>query len=1093
MLGVKYTYPHIDFAESILGSIPEDTGWRGTIGVVGQFRRGPKQYKINDRQTFARLYGEDNSPGAKAVRMMLSLGATDIEISRAVTEALPSTSNIAFNNLVPGVDARIGFEGQVQQFAGGTPVYTTGLKLTANFIGDTLPSLTSVGDLTVKPLSKLNSDLNFDGRGNFIFTVENRVANTVQLVLNQALGAKSRSFTNISAVTFVEGTTGTLAALNATLTPLTTPLVASDRIIYSGGVNISVDSLGVYTVNVGGSVLAGEQALEIKTLVVNNALTRLEVGSKIYFNLAEIATVVKAQFPTNAIVTLDVITANLTPIPVTSVLESQAVIANATIEIANGAANKYKFIKVAKAGYEAFISNLQPGRVLYSKNSAVTFSGGYLTIVGKPIADPIDNDIYNVLVQGVVTGSAAALTVLDVALYESPQNAYVLSSTFDSTVTSKTYASAQRWRNQFEEEDRGVLVDTYHIIKENYQPNALKVDFLFVEVDGTVRDVDSGLLFDTPPLNNSGIVAYLPGSSYQVPVIRTSVASGELAGEAKYERGASAGYILQQLEAKMLQSNLMQLLIEPPILNNNLNPVSLSLLSKLTGAGSNRLYYNLERSTSGEDPVLGLYANDLLLNSTNPVLSQANWGTPTAPTYTYFVNGTEGSQAAFIDYYSVDSDLLVRVVALSEGAYGNKIKVSLTPGSNGQFILTAVDQDSASYQAAATVETLTLSTRDINLSTGQFNATSNSSLIRAFYVPALTRQGELTELELNKVPFRIAPAFGAVIPTLSTQSGNGGISKYAPAYQGSSYLQNLSLAEGRDAQLDSEVERGLVGGTAMRKALQRLEDKDVAILYLAGVVMGDARYASVVEEALGQVKRATTTNGKRRLVLQAPANLNVDQAALFGAQLNDGGVSLIAGHCSVLGISNTDTEHSAAFYAATLSLSPPHLSPAYLGNGVNLSLIRSVDTSSSPQYLDALTRAGVDALYFDSGLGAFKFLNGRTTSTIAEKRQVSLRRVQDEIIHALYVNLQPHRSAPNSNPLRALVASSCDAYLESLVKDGWIQSYSPTLCSLQNNPLATQAQNQLRIKLVYTPFFPADIFLVDVVQNVTQEIDLAIQ
>ena len=120
----------------------------------------------------------------------------------------------------------------------------------------------------------------------------------------------------------------------------------------------------------------------------------------------------------------------------------------------------------------------------------------------------------------------------------------------------------------------------------------------------------------------------------------------------------------------------------------------------------------------------------------------------------------------------------------------------------------------------------------------------------------------------------------------------------------------------------------------MRAAVQRLEDQDIAILYPAGVVMGDSRYGGVIEEAVGQIKRATTTNGKRRLILQAPPNLNQDQAALYSAQLNDDNISLIAGHCSFVGISNSNTEHAAALYAATLSLSSPQLSPAYLGNGV---------------------------------------------------------------------------------------------------------------------------------------------------------------
>lgn len=1092
MLAAKYTFPHIDFSETIVGSVPTQSRWRSTIGVAGQFRRGPQQFLIQDRQTFARLYGEDNSPGARAVRQMLSIGATDILISRATTEPFPGIAAISFDSLVPGTEARVGYEGQVQQYNNGTPVYTTGLKLTLNYIGDALGDLKAVGNVTVKPTSKLSSKLTFKGQSTLRLAVEDRVSSTLSLKTTASVGALSKSYTALGIATYILGNSAqTLASLNASLTPSSTPVEDGETILFSNGVKLSVNR-GSVLVLAGGTTALDEVALQVKTIAVENVLARLGVGSKIYYNNAEIATVVTAQAPTNLVTSLNVITTNQAVIPAGSSLVSQALVATATIKASAGIGNKYKFIQVSKSLYEAFVSNLKPGRVLYSKSSNITFAGGYLTIVGNPIPDPIDNTLYNILVTGVITVVTGSADAVNVALYDSPVNAYIFSSTFSSALTNKDFPDAKQWKNQFYQQDRGVLVDTYHVVKESYAEKNLTIDFLFINPDGTVENVDSGIKFDLPALTNSGILAFLIGGTYQIPVVRTSVETGSLAGESAFVKGSSASFILQQLEAKILQNSLMNLLLAPPVLSSTLTPATLGLQTQITGFEASRVYYDLERSTVGEDLLTGVYANDLLLNTNNVSIATTNWAsfTLTGGASVFFKQSTEGSRAAYRDYYSTDSDLLVRVIALSEGSYGNKIKISVNPIGNGQFVITALDEDSASYQNTPTTETLNLSTRDVNTTTGLFNATSNSSLIRAYYVPMLNGNFTLTDLELNKVPYRVAPAFGATIPSLSTESGN--IAIYSPAYQGASYLQSLYLQKGRDSEPDNEVERGLVGGTAMRAAIQRLENQDIAILYPAGVVMGDSRYGAVIEEAVGQIKRATTTNGKRRLILQAPSNLNQDQAALYSAQLNDDSISLIAGHCGFVGISNTNTEHAAALYAAVLSLSSPQLSPAYLGNGVSLSLIRSVDTPSNPQYLDAVTTAGVDALYFDSGLKTFKFLNGRTTSSIAEKRQVSIRRVGDEIIHALYVNLQPMRSAPNSSSLRALVAASCDSYLNTLVQDGWIQSYTPTLCNTANNPLSTQVLNQLRIRLSYTPFFPADIFLVDVVQTITEEFDLTL-
>lgn len=1105
MLNAKYSFPHIEFAETIVGSVPTQNRWRGVIGVAGQFRRGPQQYLINDRQTFARLYGEDSSPGAKAVRQMLALGATDILVSRAIMQALPATSSIFFTSLTPGTEARVGFEGQVQQFNNGTPVQTTGLKATLNYISDALPGIGSVGEVTVKPNSRLNNDLVFDGQAEFQLVVEDRVSTTVELKLaSPGLGTKSKTYVAIAAVSYTALASGTLISLNAAMNPTngSAAIANGDTILFTSGVQITVDATGTYTVITGGSVALNEVANQVVNIPVENVLAPLDIGSTIYYNNAEIATVVIGQVATNAPVNLRAITKNTGSIATGASFVSVAKIANATIRCMAGAtSNQYKYLQFSSSLYPAFSANLKPGRVLQSKNPNVVFGNGYLTIVGLPILDPIISNTYNILVKGTITNNttgtpatiAAALDALEVSLYDAPTNAYVFSSTFNSTITSKTHASASRIRNKYYIENRGVLVDSFHIAQEAYNSTNLSIELLYEHTDGQVFAVDSGLILELPPVVRSGILAFLKGSNYKISVTRATAAVGAMnPNDVPFEKGTAASLVLKQLVSKILQDNLMTGLLDNPELNENLTPVSLSLKTRITGASANRVYFELERSTKGEDIANGVYANDLLLNSTNLATSRANWSTSTTRAPKYFTDAAEGSQAAFTDYYSSDSDLLVKIVALSEGAYGNKIKISINPTGLGQFVVTAIDEDSSSYQTEPTVETLSLSTRDVNASTGVFNATSNSSLIRAYYVPIVQGKTNLTEVELNKVPYRIAPAFGTVIPSLSYESTVGGISKYSPAYQGASYLQNIYLEKGRDALVDLQSQQGLASADVMRRAVQRLEEQDVAILYLAGVLMGDSRYSGVIEEAIGQVNRATTNNGKRRLIIQAPPNLNQDQARLFSAQLNNENVSLVAGHCSVLGISNANTEHAAPFYAAVLSLSAPHISPAFIGNGVQINLVRSVDTLNNPQYLDALTRAGVEALVFDAGLKAFKFLNGRNTSAIPEKRQVSIRRVADEIINSLYINLQPLKSGPNSDQLRALISSSCDAYLNSLVQDGWIQAFSPTICSLENNPVATQALNQVRIRINYLPVFPGDIFLVDVVQSIVQDLDLTL-
>jgi hypothetical protein len=1083
-------YPHIEFNQSSIGTIPQNSNWRSTIGVVGQFRRGPLLYRINGSTDFNRLYASDNSPGARAVRTMLAQGATDILISRAVSQETASVSKLAFYGLTPGSPAKIGYEGQVQQFHNGTPVKTTGISAEFNYIGEALGSATSFGTIKVLPTSKLNRALEYTGQSTISLSIQKRVSNSVSVQLATATTVVNQAYAATAATTFVTGAAGTLASLNALLSPQAAApaLAAGDKVATADGGLISITGT-TYTVITGGALVLGGLALKTTTFAITNLLARLEVGSKFYFNNGEVATVVQAAEPTNLPLSVTVVTTAGAPIPSSSTLEAQAVIGRGIVTLKPSGVAGYQFLTISKAGYNAVVSNLTPGRALYSNSPAATFTAGTLTVLSEPL-ESLDLNVYKVLVKGQVTGTAAALAAgVEVSLYETPVSGYIVGVSTSALLKAKAYPDAVQWRTQLFQEETNTLLDSYEFLPEAYSADRLRVNFLFVEPDDTIRSIDSGLRFDVPAIETSGASAFLAGSNYTIPLVRTTVATGSLKSNGvDFVSGTSAAEVLGLLRTEILQNALLSNLLDTPVLSQTLQPPTLSLSSLIKGPQANRVYMEVSRKTSGEDPLTGLYANDLLLNSNNIAAALANWTSlpeATTPAYNsiYFTRGNSGSTSAQLDLYSENSDLLVKIVALSDGAYGNQIRVSVNAVGDGQFILNIVDLDSGTYQTQATTETLNLSTRDVDLTTGVFNATSNSGLIRAYYIPVLTKNASLTELELNQVPQRISPAFGQYIPTLDYVSTTGTPSPYSPAYQGATYLQGLFLKGGRDAALEADASSTQVGAAAMVRAVQALEAQDIAILLPAGIVIGDARYGSVVEECISQVNRSANLSTNRRLVLQAPANLNQNQAALYGAQLNSRDITLVAGTIGFTGISNSNSEPAAPLYAATLSLTSPQLSPAYAGNGVPLSGIISVDTPNTPQYLDAVTRAGVEALFFDPGLNQFKFLNGRTTSRNPKERLVTIRRVALQMMVDLNRNTLSLLSSQNDDQTRALVSSSFDSYLNSRVSAGWIQAFSPTICNQANNPLSVQAQQELHAFVSYTPYFPADIIIVDIVQQ----------
>ncbi|MFB6284785.1 MAG: phage tail sheath C-terminal domain-containing protein, partial [Halobacteria archaeon] len=145
-----------------------------------------------------------------------------------------------------------------------------------------------------------------------------------------------------------------------------------------------------------------------------------------------------------------------------------------------------------------------------------------------------------------------------------------------------------------------------------------------------------------------------------------------------------------------------------------------------------------------------------------------------------------------------------------------------------------------------------------------------------------------------------------------------------------------------------------------------------------------------------------------------------------------------------------------------------------------------------PDFLDHLTRVGIEALYYDNSKRGYKFLNGRTTSTTnGVEKWFTLRRVGDHIITNLYNNLQWARSLPNNPELRRRVASAADAFLERMVEEGVILSFRPSVADSSNNTSQSIRKGVLNVRITYTPLIPADIIDVSIRRDVTELISIS--
>ncbi|MGG6283675.1 phage tail sheath C-terminal domain-containing protein [Leptolyngbya sp. AN03gr2] len=1088
----RYSFPNISFDERIVGPLPSETSWRSRVGVAGVFRRGPRgAVRINNRQDFNSLFAEDNSPGAIFVRQLMLQGVTDITISRAVPEPSKSTIEFAAPGLIESQEAQIGYLGNLVEYdQQNRPIKTTGLEMRLAYVGNALASNPGAGSLTVKAQSQLSTDFQFEGKANIDLYVEDYLEGSQALTLAQAYNAGySSSHTATTRIELSVGQTGLANSL-----PLSHSQAPTDgtTVLFPSGVWINfVTDLGssalTYTVLEPGTIDTGDIGYSIKALQLTSIPSQLNQFSQISAS-GILFLAAGSVSPTQAGVEIPVIAMptqagiSAPTIATGSVLSPTSILTNeATVQVAQSTQITnigWVFVDNTLPGNASLVANLKPGRVLQSitgntfQHSVFGETRPGLLIMSTP-APTGQIGQFRVLVQGSVGNSSVSAPV---RLVETPENIYVFSSRYQS-VDEQTFRYDQlnpiiaRFPNS-----SGVLVDSFFIVREGYLNTGYKHQFLFEDLS-EIFALDSGIELDIPPIAGFGKVAFVEGISYRIPIARAfaKIGSAQENGS-ELLTGTLASDLFRMLRTEALVNSTIGSLIEEIEIGDTLPPVSMKLTSRFTGAEANRLTVQFARTTSSS-PAL---PSDLSFTRGNQTVSFTTGETGVFA----FTGGQQGSEPAYLDLYDVSGNPLVRILAVSDGAYGNNVKVSITPNDQGQFSLFVIDEDSSSYQNTVTSDVLTLSTREVDPSTGLFFGSANSRVVRAYYLPYLRGYQQLTDSELNRVPMRVAPLLeGRNGPIRSVKQ-----TIFSRSYQGAAYLQNLPLRNGFDGptQLSGQTAQ------AIKRAVQTLESEDIAILGVPGVIAGDQQYASVIEEVLGQINRATPTTGLRRAIIQAPRRLSASQAKILAASLNNPRITMVAGYISMVGVPGSNNVPSDGIYAGILASNRPSVSPASASEGSIPSGILSVDTPSSPPYLDELTRAGVEVLYYDGGLKIYKFLNGLSTAIGSNDNYVSIRQTGDQILQDLYLNLLWVRSNQNTPALRSQVATAVDAYFQSKVRDNWIAGFRPTVCGNSNNTPETIARRELNISIFYTPIFPADYINVGIRREVNDSLTLAL-
>ena len=92
--------------------------------------------------------------------------------------------------------------------------------------------------------------------------------------------------------------------------------------------------------------------------------------------------------------------------------------------------------------------------------------------------------------------------------------------------------------------------------------------------------------------------------------------------------------------------------------------------------------------------------------------------------------------------------------------------------------------------------------------------------------------------------------------------------------------------------------------------------------------------------------------------------------------------------------------------------------------------------------MQVFTNARLEVIHLDPNLGAFYFLNGRNLSSDTQWDKISYRRTFDIIRGDVYTLLQQYKSNVISSKTFTRIASSIDAYLTTMARNGSIRRFT---------------------------------------------------
>ena len=302
------------------------------------------------------------------------------------------------------------------------------------------------------------------------------------------------------------------------------------------------------------------------------------------------------------------------------------------------------------------------------------------------------------------------------------------------------------------------------------------------------------------------------------------------------------------------------------------------------------------------------------------------------------------------------------------------------------------------------------------------------------------------------------------------------------------------LEGGQDLATEAFLRYGSLGPTLIEKdyldALEVLKNLQANIIGVAATVDELNRPIETLDSIhfalIQQAETASEEEGMRFAVLAAPKGLTASQCRNYMAtQPNSRCGKIVAGWCTYAAqpILGRFAVSPTGFALGHIAVTPFQSSTSARTTSPAIRNVIETDVSVGHSARNEYTQNRMDIIYREEGTGIIHFLNGRTLSTDPAWYWDTIRRVYNVIREELYFGLQWAKSEPITKQTIRQIKDAVDNYMEIKKSEGLILEFSKSNISVANNPVGSLVSGNLVIDTYFTPIYPADRILVNLIRQ----------